>query len=167
MEYVIEKAKAGDIGEIFSLYEARVKWMDDKGIRQWNTTAYLEAYPESHYRRQQEMGKLYVLRRADEEKILGAAVLMEEDDYWPDTEPRAWYVHNLVTELSARGVGKILLAGLENVTREAGKDFLRLDCAVDNVFLNSYYESMGYLLVGRCQDGPYDGNCREKRLRQA
>ena len=45
-----------------------------------------------------------------------------------------------------------------------GKEYLRLDCAVDNPVLNEYYESMGYETAGHCQDGPYYGVRREKRL---
>lgn len=164
MEYVVEQAVPEDIEEVFSLYVARVKWMDDQGIDQWNNTGYLSAYPVSYYRHQQEKGKLYALRHAGNARILASAVLMEEDDYWPVSEPRAWYVHNLVAAFSAKGAGKRLLIGLEDVTRGAGKEYLRLDCAVDNAFLNDYYSSMGYVLVGQCQDGPYMGNCREKKL---
>ena len=43
--------------------------------------------------------------------------------------------------------------------------FMRLDCAEDNEFLNSYYDSMGYRLAGRCEDGVYIGNKREKVIR--
>lgn len=46
-----------------------------------------------------------------------------------------------------------------------GMRFMRLDCAEDNEFLNSYYDSMGYRLAGRCEDGVYIGNKREKVIR--
>ena len=32
---------------------------------------------------------------------------------------------------------------------------VRLDCAVDNAFLNNYYDLLGYKMVGTCQDGTY------------
>lgn len=41
---------------------------------------------------------------------------------------------------------------------------MRLDCAVDNKFLNEYYDSMGYKIVGRCKEGVYIGNKREKEI---
>ena len=45
-----------------------------------------------------------------------------------------------------------------------GKQYIRTDCAVDNGFLNRYYESLGYASAGRCEDGAYIGNRREKKL---
>jgi hypothetical protein len=44
------------------------------------------------------------------------------------------------------------------------KTRLRLDCAIDNVRLNHYYENKGYVFAGQCLDGSYVGNKREKRL---
>ena len=33
------------------------------------------------------------------------------------------------------------------------KERVRLDCSIDNPFLNQYYESMGYEMAGTCKDG--------------
>lgn len=30
--------------------------------------------------------------------------------------------------------------------------------------MNHYYESAGFHLAGRCKEGPYEGNLREKAL---
>ena len=38
------------------------------------------------------------------------------------------------------------------------KLFVRLDCAIDHPFLNSYCESQGYESAGTCTDGPYIGS---------
>lgn len=165
MEYVIEKAKPEDIGEVFSIYKARVSWMDLSGISQWNTTDYLNAYPVSYYRQRMEKGQLYVLRLNGRPEIVGSAVMLEEDDYWPDSPPDVCYIHNLATLPTVPGIGKRLIEDLEQLALKMGKTHMRLDCAVDNSFLNGYYESMEYALVGRCQDGPYLGNCREKSLK--
>ena len=92
-------------------------------------------------------------------------MLLTEDERWADraAEP-AYYVHNLVTSPAVPGAGRRILEEIERLGRDAGKCALRLDCAVDNAFLNAYYESGGYLPCGRCQDGSYCGNRREKRL---
>jgi len=37
---------------------------------------------------------------------------------------------------------------------------VRLDCSIDNPFLNQYYESMGYEMAGTCKDG--GGKARAK-----
>lgn len=37
--------------------------MDRAGIRQWNVTGYLDAYPMDYYRAQQALGNLYVFEK--------------------------------------------------------------------------------------------------------
>ena len=134
--------------------------MDKSGIQQWNMTNYLEVYPISYYADLQRLGELYVLSKED--VVIGAVVLLQSDECWPQmADSPAYYVHNLVTELSVKGAGKIILSEVEI---SKGIQFLRLDCAVDNKFLNEYYESMGYKMVGCCKEGAYIGNKREKEL---
>lgn len=57
-----------------------------------------------------------------------------------------------------------MLRFVENLARENNKEKLRLDCAEDNEFLNSYYKNEGYCFVGKCEDGLYKRNRREKNL---
>ena len=131
--YALRSARPEEVDEVFSLYEKRVRWMDEKGIRQWNDTDYLNAYP--------------------------------ADERWAESEDEpAFYVHNLVTDSSAPGAGRALLAAAEALGQAHGKRYMRLDCAVDSAFLNGYYEAMGYRAVGQCEDGPYVGVKRQKEL---
>ena len=167
-------AKNNEIDTIFSLYKKRIQWMDKSGIQQWNMTNYLEVYPISYYADRQRLGELYVLRKEDvvigavvllQSDEFGAVVLLQSDECWPQmADSPAYYVHNLVTELSVKGAGKIILSEVEKMAIRKGIQFLRLDCAVDNKFLNEYYESMGYKMVGCCKEGAYIGNKREKEL---
>ena len=46
-----------------------------------------------------------------------------------------------------------------------GKAYLRLDSAEDSAALAKYYESLGFVNVGTCQDGSYKGILREKKLK--
>ena len=91
-------AEKNELDEIFAPYAARVRWMDESGIHQWNETDYLARYPLAYYEKRQ--GLLYVLEDAPDGGILGAVVLLPEDERW-DGQPdrRAWYVHNLVTKI--------------------------------------------------------------------
>ena len=150
MGYDFRLAKNNEIDTIFSLYKKRIQWMDKSGIQQWNMTNYLEVYPISYYK---------------EDVVIGAVVLLQSDECWPQmADSPAYYVHNLVTELSVKGAGKIILSEVEKMAIRKGIQFLRLDCALDNKFLNEYYESMGYKMVGCCKEGAYIGNKREKEL---
>ena len=163
MSYTFRAAEHSEVGYVFGLYQKRIRWMDEKGIRQWNTTGYLKAYPVDYYMEQQTLGNLYVL--ADNNVIVGAVVLLQEDDRWADKKDLpAFYVHNLVTDTLVTGAGKKLLMESEKVAFSNGMHAVRLDCAVDNAFLNNYYDLLGYKMVGTCQDGTYIGNRREKIL---
>ena len=165
MEYIFQPAAPQEVEAAFHLYEQRVSWMNEKCLHQWNDTDYLNAYPISYYREEQEAGRLYVLKKSADGAVVGAAVLLTADERWTDAEPvPAYYIHSLVTIPNLPGAGRAILAEIDCLARKNGKTFLRLDCSVDSVFLNSYYESQGYRLSGQCQDGPYYGNRREKRL---
>ena len=163
MERTLRLAKSSDVDAIFLLYKKRVRWMDEKGIQQWNVTSYLDAYPLEYYIRQQSLGNLYVF--AENNIIMGAVVLLQEDERWKENAKLpAFYVHNLVTDIRAKNAGRNILSKAEAIARQEGKLFVRLDCAADNAFLNGFYNSLGYEVVGTCQDGAYIGNLREKAL---
>lgn len=162
-EYIFECAGEDDVEAIFSLYEKRVRWMDEKGIYQWNATDYLSAYPISYYYDCQKNGELYALKSAEDGTVVGAAVIFDEDERWGDNAS-AFYIHNLVTDIQKKGIGKCLITEIEKLALCSDKRFVRLDCAEDNEFLNGYYASSGYKEAGRCEDGPYKGIQREKKL---
>ena len=158
-------ARQDALEEIFARYAARVRWMNEVGIHQWNDTDYLNAYPADYYREMRAKDCLYVLTDVATGKITGAAVLLSEDERWTECEDEpAFYVHNLVTDSSAPGAGRALLAAAEALGQAHGKRYMRLDCAVDSAFLNGYYESLGYRAAGQCEDGPYVGVKRQKEL---
>lgn len=50
-----------------------------------------------------------------------------------------------------------MIADMEKIAIGHGKHFIRLDCTVDNAFLNGYYASMEYVEAGRCEDGNWLG----------
>lgn len=163
MNYSFGKAGAGEIGAIFALYERRVRWMNEKGIRQWNATDYLDVYPVGYYENELSLGNLYAMK--SEDRIVGAIVLLQSDERWPDrADSSAYYIHNLVTDPACPGAGRRIMEEAEKLAILHGKEYMRLDCAVDNSFLNHYYESLGYVMAGRCDDGDYHGNRREKKL---
>lgn len=51
MNYLFRYATKSDITSIFKLYENRIKWMDKKGLKQWNTTNYLKVYPLDYFQK--------------------------------------------------------------------------------------------------------------------
>ncbi|MCC2779695.1 GNAT family N-acetyltransferase [Parabacteroides distasonis] len=164
-KYVFQKAQPDDVEEIFRIYVERVRWMDANGIRQWNVTGYLERYPIEYYMGQCNLGNLYILKNTEDEMLAGAVVLYESDERWKDCgDSPAYYIHNLVTNPAVNGAGAFLIDATERLGKEQGKRFIRLDCAVDNPFLNGYYASKGYRDAGFCEDGSYKGIRREKKI---
>lgn len=165
MSYLFRSASQPDVYPVFQLYEDRVCWMARRNLRQWDATDYLAVYPPEYFGEQASRENLYILENVSTRRIVAAVVLLQADPRWLDyPSESAYYIHNLVTDVHEKGLGGLVLQRIESLARAEGKRLLRLDCAVDNAFLNTYYESLGYLADGQFQEGPYAGLRREKRL---
>ncbi|MDY4031910.1 MAG: GNAT family N-acetyltransferase [Pyramidobacter sp.] len=160
MTYRIRLARGGDLERIEALVDARIRWIDEAGIRQWNVANYRGTSPRGYYERMLREGKLFALDDGGE--AVAAAALLEEDPRWSDVPLPALHVHNLVSSPEDRGAGRefLRLAGERAVA--LGKRALRLDCAADNTKLNRFYENLGFRAAGIVEDGPYRGLRREK-----
>lgn len=160
-QLIFRLASQQEIPQVFALIMRRVAWMDQVGIRQWNTTRYDERYPLHYYEQRRLLEELFVLE--DGERILCVGALFHEDERWPDPES-AYYLHHLASDVDAKGTGSIFLQEAEAYTASQGKRYLRLDSAVGNRVLEEYYTSRGYVEAGRCRDGLYEGILRQKQL---
>lgn len=163
--YKFRLAQEKNIADVLCLIRKRIRWMDNCGIEQWNKTNYLECYPKKYFADCMLKNKLYVLSEKEFGEIVGAVVLSDSDKWWEDEIP-AYYIHNLVTELEAKGAGAVIIKQCEEIAIEHGKSKLRLDCQRANVKLNRYYENLGFSYIGEARDGLYIGNKREKTLQQ-
>lgn len=161
--YCFQRAEENDIARVMELIKARIRWMDEAGIDQWNKNGYLNAYPEAYYREAVTRRQLYVLRGEETKRVYGALVLREADENWDDGES-AYYVHNLVADRDEKGAGLYMLSFCDVLARSKMKKYLRLDCARDNEKLNAYYARQGFERVGECEDGPYLGYKLQKDL---
>ena len=164
--YTFRKAERQEVPMVFELIMARVRWMDEVGIRQWNVTDYAGCYPLRHYEAARQRGDLFVM--TDEENtILACAVLRQEDERWPaamQAAQPACYLHHFATRTGEKGLGRSFLRMAEAYALRQGKTRFRLDSADDNAFLADYYTAQGYAAVGHCTDGLYRGILREKTL---
>ncbi len=161
--YRFREIRQDEIPVMFDMIAQRIRWMDEQGIHQWNETAYETVYPLSYYEEKRQLGEVFVLEEIATGQVVCAAVLKEEDDRWPDDED-AVFVHNLVTRLDKKGVGRLFLHQAEAYARQKGKPYFRLDSAIDNHPLTRYYEQLGFEAVGTCVDGQYIGTLRQKKL---
>ena len=163
-QYRLLPASPRHMEAVYRIIDDRIRWMDRVGIRQWNTTDYWGVYPKEYYCMRAENGELMVYADSAD-AVVAVGALLREDPRWEDGfSASAYYLHHFATALDTPGVGSRMLLALEDYTRQQGKHFLRLDCAVDNAFLNDYYTAQGYVLCGTCIDGLYEGNLREKEL---
>jgi GNAT superfamily N-acetyltransferase len=159
---MIREATKEDIPAILDLLKVRIDWMDDMNLYQWNKTDYLGVYPYEHF---ENLVNLQVLYVAEEQTIVGVMALLKEDPRWPESA-NTRYVHHLATDPKRKGLGVTMLEFAEDLVLSEGGRVLRLDCQTVNLQLNRYYENLGYLCVGTCVDGAYEGNLMEKPLKK-
>ena len=162
-KYIFREARPDEIQAVFDLIMRRVAWMDTVGIKQWNTTKYDQRYPLHYYEKRRQMHELFVLEDAGTGKMLAVGALFHDDIRWPDPQ-NAFYLHHLASDTDAKGFGSVFLEMAEAYTASCGKQYMRLDSAIDNPVLTAYYESQGYAPVGSCIDGMYEGILRQKAL---
>ncbi len=161
--YIFRQATRQEVPQVFALIMRRVAWMDQVGIRQWNTTKYDQRYPLNYYEQRRQQEELFVLEEKATGKLLCVGALFHNDVRWPDPES-AYYLHHFASEVDAKGAGSVFLQEAERYTAGQGKQYLRLDSAVGNKTLEDYYTSRGYVEAGRCTDGLYEGILRQKKL---
>ena len=162
-KYIFRKIEKDEIPEMFNLIIERIQWMDKKGIKQWNITNYEKVYPQSYYEEKRKKGEVFVLQDIATGQIVSAAILQESDERWSD-KISALYLHNFVAKIGEKGVGSIFIKEAEKYAIQKGKKYFRLDSAKDNTQLSRFYEDLGFIKVGNCDEGLYSGVLRQKQL---
>ncbi|WP_261318303.1 GNAT family N-acetyltransferase [Burkholderia cepacia] len=79
----------------------------------------------------------------------------DEDRHWGPQAPIAGYVHGLCVRrgFNGLGLGGFMLDWCARKVSSLNRRYVRLDCAVENVTLCAYYESLGFIRVGLKSDG--------------
>lgn len=160
IEMMIRKAVPQDLDALIALIVRRMAWMDEQGIKQWNTGDYLGIYPPAYFLLRITSGELFV---AWDGQLCGMAALLEQDERWQDGLP-AYYVHHLAADPRCPGTGAALLRFAEEKALQKGHGVVRLDAQRGNEALNAWYARQGYRYVGLMREGSYEGILREKRL---
>ena len=83
--------------------------------------------------------------------LVALRFLWSDPLFWGQQADDAAYVHGLVIDrqLAGEGLGAAALGWAEETARAAGRTFLRLDHAADNVRLARYYRERGFIERGR------------------
>ncbi len=159
--YCFRSVRPEEIPAVLALVQQRIDWMNENGLHGWNRTDYTARYPLAYYEQIQQ--DLFVLVDTRSGEVVSAGALFMQDDRWPEPAP-ALYLHNFVSKVGVKGVGTQFLQSAERYARSLGKVYMRLDSSATNPSLTAYYEGQGYQPCGSCDDGPYHGILREKKL---
>ena len=113
----------------------------------------------------------YVLKKADQTAVEEIFSLYLKRIQWMNEKrnrsvEQQWLFLQKVSgkvsyEPSAVPFRREIIKAVEALAVNDHKERVRLDCSIDNPFLNQYYESMGYEMAGTCKDGGDEGNRRE------
>lgn len=164
MQYQFRQARPQDVDDIIAIIQDRIDWMDRQGLYQWNKTHYMQRYPREYFLGRIQAGQFYLACTPDGSPV-GVMALLTEDPRWDGEQPKnCYYVHHLASKVAAKGAGRQMLAFCEQLSRQEGRQVVRLDCQQGNEKLNAFYEAMGYRYIGPMVDGEYEGIKREKAL---
>lgn len=140
----LRKARLEELDGILEMYQRGIQGMIGRGIDQWDDTYPNRAILEEDIRNKQ----LFVFV---EDGILAAAALNEEQDLeyqkltWEYADP-SLVIHRLLVDpdCQGQGVGRALMASIEEYARHQGYASIRLDTYIKNYLALNLYDSMGY-----------------------
>lgn len=156
----IQPASVEDGPIILDLWRQSAKWLQSKGIKQWNPDNFkIEQIAEWL-----EKGANIYLARLDSEVVGTLLIIWTDPLVWDELNDQdSGYIHRFAVsrQHTGYGIGKLLMDWAENQIRLKGKK-IRLDCMADNIRLNQYYQSRGYRLVRGKKWEHFSANLYEK-----
>lgn len=157
---IIKLATESDINDIIYVIKQRCDWFKKNNIDQWNEIYYLRKYNFKYFTNMVHTNNLYIATENDE--IIGVFLLKTEDKpYWKDNK-KAYYIHHFATKLQHSGTGIKMLKFIEDLAKENGVNYIRLDCLNENTKLNDYYQKNGFIKKGEGKINYYHFNLWEK-----
>ncbi len=142
----LERAVVADAARVFELREAAARWVQRRGIEQWDPGEVSLKRLVTEVSR----GEWFVVRESLQ--VIAAVRLLEEEDeeLWGPQPVPARYLHGLMIDRAraGQGLGLAVLAWADAQTRASGREVLRLDSVVSNVGLRGYYNRAGFTEVG-------------------
>jgi ribosomal protein S18 acetylase RimI-like enzyme len=134
-------AQLADLEEVADILEEARQWLISKGITdQWPRPAPPEAIAWSI-----ERHTTYLAYR--EGKAIATFTLQASDEAtWGAVPDDALYLHGLAVcrAFAGQQIGERLLQLAAEISKAAGKHYLRLDCWAGNEPLSRYYERAGF-----------------------
>ena len=157
----LELAKENEISDILEIIKERCVWFEKNQIEQWGSWYYEKLYDEKYFSEMMKKYHLYVVKQ--EEEIIGAFLLKNENKpYWKDGE-KAIYLDHFVTKLGHPGLGKKILEFVEEFAKQKQLKYVRLECMRSNPKISEYYQNHGFQNKGE-GDESYEYRLWEKKI---
>jgi GNAT superfamily N-acetyltransferase len=148
----LKVAQPDDLPLVMEILAEAAAWLKGKGIDQWPSP------PNEHWQRRMaeavQREELYTVGIV--KNRFGIVRFTWADPYWPD-DNLAGYVHSMAvrSEIHGQNLGGLILFWAMMKTKQAGRQFLRLDCLAGNGRLRRYYEDQGFSYKGEVIDHDY------------
>lgn len=160
----VERAEPDDVAALHRLRRQLEDWLHSKNIQQWPRGEVGPDVIAGQVNRRE-----WLLVRDPRVGIAAAMrVLFADPDFWGDDDTPAVYVHGLMVDRAASGLGlgACMLENAVTIGRSRGAQVCRLDCAETNGALRSFYGSQEFHEVGRCDfPGLFSVTLFEKAIR--
>ena len=159
-------AEAGEIDEIFTMYQSAIQTMCKAGIEQWD-----EYYPDRQILTEDIAKKELYVGKMNGKLCLSYVINRECDEeyksgHWNYPDAKYCIIHRLCVnpEFQNRGLAAQAILHIEAECRERGFDEIRLDSYSKNPYAIRLYDTLGYAVVGHAdwRKGRFD--LREKKL---
>ncbi|MDO4483892.1 MAG: GNAT family N-acetyltransferase [Clostridia bacterium] len=140
------KAAPADLNDVCRLFEQVIRKMNEEGIGQWNWGEYPN---EQVLKNDIDLGQLYISREEDGTLQCAVCINEEQDPEYAQVNwlfgVRPGLFHRLAinTQLQGRGLGRQLLAAVEQILTERGCDCLRCDTYSRNKAALHTYDTNG------------------------
>lgn len=139
----VYRATEADSRIILDLWKGSARWIQSKGINQWNP---------DHLSMNQvyecfNNGFEFYLARLNEEVVGTLYICWSDPVLWEELDNHeSGYIHRFAVSRNhtGHGIGKQLIHWAERYIRGKGKIHIRLDCMAENTRLNQYYLDLGY-----------------------
>ncbi|MFD1850801.1 GNAT family N-acetyltransferase [Oceanobacillus bengalensis] len=153
--YKVRKATEKDIEDIIELLQDVARWLESKGIMQWEYL--LTGEENEEIKKDIVAGRTYLVEYAGEIAATFNFSSLQNDwdiELWGKRNDLAYYIHRLAVkrEFQRQQLGKKILNWIDaNIQLKGG--YVRLDCIANNPVLNKFYQEAGFTFVRHVGEG--------------
>lgn len=153
MEITFVQALNSELEEALRLFKMASLSLKEKQVSQWSYWAEPPIEKINWVKEGFDKGEFFFVYDTTGNKVAMFRLLEEDTLYWDKKgrEKNTRYIHSLVVNpsYSGRGIGKLVLHKIIGQLKHDKVEKIRLDCDGSNQRLCQYYESYGFVNVGK------------------